>query len=738
MKSNIFFLVFLLIINQVHLYLRGEQREELLAKLAKKVSLETNNLFYEYNDDLYEEGKFQQMTYDVKEILALMEQYNLPQSYNIFEEGIEKDVKNQGSCGCCWSFSSTSALAYRYNKLGEKISLSPQDGVSCYYGKCDGNNLLDPQLNLVKNGTLTEQCFPYKSSDGKTVPECPTTCEDGSEYKKYYAQNAYNIINSQENFKDIVIMIMDQLVTQGPVATGFNLYKDFITFPDVKENCLNKVYTYDGVSQLQGGHAVTIVGYGILDNKIYWLIQNSWDKNWCDSGFIKMEIGQFIEVSFTQPLITSGSKTPVEIEVKYSSQSVDCTLITNGSSIHDWNNTVFVNFENEEKKNNFEFQIGKNILIGNEVINCYFERDRIFYNMKKGIYKFKDFQTYGKDNTFNLNSFKNKQFNYYGIDQISAKYYTRLYLSKVGSKILFVHTHQDNDETLPPMALNGNIAYIIMSKCQHLKTSTKLPNEFAYCEMTQNEINFLQKYSGLVIYRYLCNAWATSQFYLELLDSNYPVFNIIDFYKPEDATKLDSKTILLLTATFTGSVQSYKNDGQFTTIVEIEYENKNTSALAICNATVSKDQEESNFNCVLDINKLVFSCDNIYLLPYNSISKLTIPFEVYIEKEIKAKTIPGPDPTDTDPGPDPTDTDPGPDPTDTDPGPDPTDTDPGPDPTDTDPGPEPTDTDPGPEPTDTDPGPTSKPSPGPSPSPTISSYLVNSQAIIIALLLLLF
>ena len=240
MKSNVIILVFLLIINQVHLYLRGEQREELIFKLAEEISEENINYLYEEEDDLYAEGKFQRMTYNVTEILALMEKYNLPQSYNIFEEGIEKDVKNQGSCGCCWSFSSTSALAYRYNKLGQAISLSPQDGVSCYLNKCDGNNLLDPQLNLVKNGTLTEQCFPYKSSDGKTIPTCPVTCEDGSEYKKYYAQNAYRIINSQENFNNIVIMVMDQLVTQGPVATGFNVYKDFRTFSDVKENCLNK------------------------------------------------------------------------------------------------------------------------------------------------------------------------------------------------------------------------------------------------------------------------------------------------------------------------------------------------------------------------------------------------------------------------------------------------------------------------------------------------------------------
>ena len=396
-----------MIINQVHLYLRGEQREELIANLAVKISEENNNHFYE--DALYEKRKFQRTAYDLKTILELMAKYKLPQSYNIFEHGIEKDVKNQGNCGCGWSFASTSALAYRYNKLGEKISLSPQDGVSCYSRKCEWSNLLEPQLNLVKNGTVTEKCFSYKSSDGKTIPTCPNTCEDGSEFKKYYAQNAYRVKSNSGKIEELVILVMDQLVTQGPVAADFTIYKDFRNFSDVKENCLNKVYTYDGVSQLEGNHAVIIVGYGLLDNKVYWLIQNSWGKSWCDDGFIKMEIGQFNEVTFSQPLISSGSKTPVEIIVQSSSQNKDCTLvIEKPSNIHDWNNTVFINFEHEAKTYNFEFQVGKNKLIEDENINCFYELERVNNNMRKGKYKFKGTETFGKDNKFNLNSFVNK------------------------------------------------------------------------------------------------------------------------------------------------------------------------------------------------------------------------------------------------------------------------------------------------------------------------------------------
>ena len=235
MKLAISFFLLYLMMDQVHLHLRAEKRQELLSKLAEKITVANQNFAYEDDYDLYDPKNFKQSAYNITELLALMKEYDLPESYDIFQEEIARDVKNQGSCGCCWSFTSTSALAYRYNKLGYKLSLSAQDGVSCYARNCDGMNLLDPQLNLVKNGTVTEQCFPFASDDGETIPKCPSECKDGSEFKKYHSQNTYRAINEeQDNFYDLVILTMDQLITQGPVSTGFNVYYDFYEFVNVK------------------------------------------------------------------------------------------------------------------------------------------------------------------------------------------------------------------------------------------------------------------------------------------------------------------------------------------------------------------------------------------------------------------------------------------------------------------------------------------------------------------------
>ena len=66
-------------------------------------------------------------------------------------------------------------------------------------------------MNFVKNGTHTESCFPFVSGDGKNIPECPTTCADGSKFKRYYSQNAYktDLLVTQKNFYDYIALIID-------------------------------------------------------------------------------------------------------------------------------------------------------------------------------------------------------------------------------------------------------------------------------------------------------------------------------------------------------------------------------------------------------------------------------------------------------------------------------------------------------------------------------------------------
>ena len=181
-------------------------------KYAKKVDFNEIITFLDYDDkDEFKSG----IPYDPQEIRDLITRYGFKEFYNFFEEtGVKKVIKNQGTCGSCWSFSATSSLAYRLNKLGINANLSPQYGLSCTIRDCEaGNNYIDSQLDLIKNGTISESCFPYVSGDDQTIPSCPSKCQNDDEpFKKYFAKNAYAIdpVQSTEDLYKVIAIIMDE------------------------------------------------------------------------------------------------------------------------------------------------------------------------------------------------------------------------------------------------------------------------------------------------------------------------------------------------------------------------------------------------------------------------------------------------------------------------------------------------------------------------------------------------
>ena len=89
------------------------------------------------------------------------------------------DVKDQGQCGSCWTFSATGAVegAWAIAK-GELIDLSEQELVDCAtgisYGSfgCNGGQMEGAFKFIIQNGQCSLSSYPYISGTTKTGGSC--------------------------------------------------------------------------------------------------------------------------------------------------------------------------------------------------------------------------------------------------------------------------------------------------------------------------------------------------------------------------------------------------------------------------------------------------------------------------------------------------------------------------------------------------------------------------------------
>ena len=301
---------------------------------------------------------------------------------------------------------STTALGYRFHKKGVEVDLSPQNGLSCYLSDCNnGNYALDSHLHLVRNGTVTEECIEYSYGE-QIIEQCRTSCKNPNiKYEKYYAKNAFALQRVDEtNFYDIVTLIMDELLRNGPVMAFIACYEDFMSWfsNTSQQDCHDKVYRHivQQGEAFNQDHFVTIVGYGVIDSQYYWLVQNSWGKL-CDKGFVKIEFGQIgIEtVSFAEPFVEENNN----INVNLNNFNDECTLkIDIKEELDKWKNPLLIQFKHKSKEKYFNY-ICDIVKYPFEELVCNFEIRNYFY--EEGDYIFNEYKAlgpYGVENNFIL------------------------------------------------------------------------------------------------------------------------------------------------------------------------------------------------------------------------------------------------------------------------------------------------------------------------------------------------
>jgi len=226
-----------------------------------------------------------------------------------------KEIRDQANCGSCWAFGSVEAMTDRMcilSNASKSIHLSAQDVASCdklgdmgcsggvpstvysYYntfGIVDGGNYGD------KSGCWSYQLPPCAHHiNGSKYPACPgevktaacaRKCTDngkGWEASKHKGGKGYSVCAQGMNSACADAMAQD-IYQNGPITGMFFVKQDFLTYK-------SGVYSPHLFSPMLGGHAIKIMGFGTDNGTPYWLVANSWNEGWGDSGYFKIVRGK--------------------------------------------------------------------------------------------------------------------------------------------------------------------------------------------------------------------------------------------------------------------------------------------------------------------------------------------------------------------------------------------------------------------------------------------------------------
>ncbi|XP_019127850.2 pro-cathepsin H isoform X2 [Larimichthys crocea] len=187
-------------------------------------------------------------------------------------------VKNQGSCGSCWTFSTTGCLeAVTAIKTGKLIPLSEQQLVDCAQAfnnhGCNGGLPSQAFEYIMYNkGLMTEDDYPYTAFDND--------CKYNPQMAAAFVKNVVNITAYDE------MELVDAVGTRNPVSFAFEVTSDFMHYSKGVYSSTECHKTTDKVN-----HAVLAVGYGAENGSPYWIVKNSWGPRWGIEGYFLIERG---------------------------------------------------------------------------------------------------------------------------------------------------------------------------------------------------------------------------------------------------------------------------------------------------------------------------------------------------------------------------------------------------------------------------------------------------------------
>lgn len=183
-------------------------------------------------------------------------------------------VRDQGDCGSCWAVATVGALEMQSElKTGNTTKLSFSQLVDCVpnphncggTGGCEGATAELGLEYVQHHGLQSEAHYHHHDGDDK--------CK-GLKKHSAIALSGWHRLPTNEGKP-----LLNSIANHGPVVVSVDGGPWMAYSHGVFDSC-DKDSTVN--------HAVLAIGFGEEKGKKYWLIRNSWGKEWGDHGFIKL------------------------------------------------------------------------------------------------------------------------------------------------------------------------------------------------------------------------------------------------------------------------------------------------------------------------------------------------------------------------------------------------------------------------------------------------------------------
>lgn len=205
-----------------------------------------------------------------------------------------RHVRNQGDCGSCWAIAASTVLeGHAEIYTGKTRTFSAQQIVACTPnprhcggdGGCKGATAELAMDWVLKHGCAEESEVPYTGGDSACTAGSPTLdmaqiLTDYSAAPAAKGAAAFGMTGWETLPKNEYEPLARAIAEKGPVAVSVAA-DTWFSYESGIFNACGKDAIID--------HAVVAMGYGEEAGHKYWVIQNSWGRDWGEIGHIRLE-----------------------------------------------------------------------------------------------------------------------------------------------------------------------------------------------------------------------------------------------------------------------------------------------------------------------------------------------------------------------------------------------------------------------------------------------------------------